>query len=292
MRKNDKAYLKKGILGENKAAIIAVIPFLLVVSLFELVPLLTVIVRSFLPSGEIGFTLQYYADAFSKKLYRDAIWNSIQISVLSSALGMIIAFFGAKAAYAATEKTRNIFMSILNMTSNFAGIPLAFAFIMLLGNVGVLVMLGKSLGLEWLEGFNLYSYQGLLLIYVYFQVPLATLLLIPAFDGLRKEWRESVSLLGGTALYYWVKVGIPDLLPSILGTISMLFANAFAAYATAYALLAGNYSLLSIRISEQFVGDVVQRKEFGSALAVILMLLMVATTAFANLISKRSQNGD
>ena len=289
MQKKDETYFEESTLSESKVAILAVIPFLVVVILFEILPLLMVIVRSFLPQGQAGFTLQHYIDAFSKKLYRDAIWNSIQISVLSSVLGMVIAFFGAKVAHSATEKTRNMFMSILNMTSNFAGIPLAFSFIILLGNVGVLVILGKLFGLEWLANFNLYSHQGLLLIYVYFQVPLATLLLIPAFDGLRKEWRESVCLLGGTDLCYWVKVGIPNLLPSVLGTISMLLANAFAAYATAYALLAGNYSLLPIRISEQFVGDVVQRKEFGSALAVILMLLMVATTAFSNMISKRLQ---
>jgi putative spermidine/putrescine transport system permease protein len=228
---------------------------------------------------------------FSKKLYRDAVLNSIQISLISSAVGIAAAFFGAKAAHAATGKTKNLFMSILNMTSNFAGIPLAFSFIILLGNAGVLVMLGKSLGIGWLSEFNLYSYHGLLLTYMYFQIPLATLLLMPVFDGLKSEWRESVSLMGGSGFHYWVKVGVPNILPGILGTAGMLFANAIAAYATAYALLAGNYSLLPIRISEQFVGDVVQHKEFGGALAVVLMLLMVAAALLNNAILKRQRWG-
>jgi putative spermidine/putrescine transport system permease protein len=277
-------------IGQNKKTVLlALVPFFVLIILFELVPLITVIVRSFFPQGEVGFTLQNYTDIFSKKLYRDAVINSIQISAISSLIGMVIAFLGAKAAHSATDKTKNAFMSVLNMTSNFAGIPLAFAFIILMGNVGVLVMLGKTLGLEWLANFDLYSYNGLLLTYIYFQVPLATLLLMPAFDGLKKEWRESVSLMGGSGFYYWFRVGIPNLLPSILGTISMLFANAIAAYATAYALLAGNYSLLPIRISEQFVGDVVQHKEFGSALAVVLILLMVAATSLNNTILRRQR---
>lgn len=273
----------------DRSYLVALVPLIVIVLLFELIPLVAVIGRSFMPQGEIGFTLQNYTDIFTKKLYRDAVINSVQISVISSLIGIVIAFFAAKAAHSATGKTRNLFMSVLNMTSNFAGIPLAFAFIILLGNVGVLVMMGKNLGIEWLAEFNLYSYQGLLFTYIYFQVPLATLLLMPAFDGLKKEWQESVSLMGGGRVCYWIKVGIPNLLPSILGTVSMLFANAIAAYATAYALLAGNYSLLPIRISEQFVGDVVQHKEFGSALAVVLIGLMVAATLLNNAIVKRQK---
>ena len=172
------------------------------------------------------------------------------------------------------------------MTSNFSGIPLAFSYIILLGNVGVLVMLGKHHGIEALADFNIYSIWGLLLCYIYFQIPLATLLLIPAFDGLKKEWREAVALLGGSETVYWLKVGLPNLLPSILGTFSVLFANAVAAYATAYALMQNNFALLPIKITEQFVGDVVQRREFGSALAVVLMLLMTATIAINDKILK------
>ena len=177
------------------------------------------------------------------------------------------------------------------MTSNFAGIPLAFAFIILLGNMGVLVLLGKSMGVSALANFNVYSFKGLLLTYIYFQIPLATLLMIPMFDGLRKEWKEAVLLLGGNSFIYWTKVAIPTIMPSILATLSVLFSNAIAAYATAYALLANNFSLLPIRISEQFVGDVVQRKEFGSALAVVLMLTMVISTMINNYLVKKSKGG-
>lgn len=275
---------------------LAILPFAVIVVLFELIPLVSVALRSFLPEGasglDAGFTLQNYVDIFSKKLYRDAVLNSIQISVISSAVGMAIAFFGAKAAYSAAHRTRNLFMSLLNMTSNFAGIPLAFAFIILLGNTGVLVVLGRNLGIEWLADFDVYSKSGLMLTYIYFQVPLATLLLLPAFDGLKKEWRESVSLMGGSSVLYWLRVGLPNLLPSLIGTAGMLFANAIAAYATAYALLAGNFSLLPIRISEQFVGDVVQHKEFGSALAVMLMLLMVLATVPGSMILKRRKSAE
>lgn len=111
--------------------------------------------------------------------------------------------------------------------------------------------------------------------YIYFQIPLSMLLLLPAFESIKKEWKDAVGLLGGSSLTFWLKVGIPVLMPSILGTFSTMFANAIAAYATAYALVMNNVSILPIRISEQFVGDVVQNPHLGGALAVILMILMI-----------------
>lgn len=259
----------------NKKYLLALLPFILVAVLFEVIQIVMVIIRSFMKSGNAGITLENYINIFTKKIYIQAIFNSLIISIVSAIVGIIVAFIGAKSYNETKGDKKNLFLNILNMTSNFSGIPLAFAYIILLGNVGVLVRFGKIYGIDCLASFNLYSVKGLLITYIYFQIPLATLLLVPSFQSLRREWPEAVSLLGGRSRDYWFKVGIPNLMPSILGTLSVLFANAIAAYATAYALLQNNLSLLPIRISEQFVGDVVQRPEFGSALSVILMTLMV-----------------
>ena len=272
----------------SRTYLLALLPFLALVVTYEAAPLLTLVIRSFATPKTGVFTLANYAAIFQKKLYRDAVLNSLNLSLLSAAVGMAVAFFGAKAAHESSPGRRNAFMSVLNMTSNFAGVPLAFSYIILLGNAGVLMLLGKHFGIGFLAGYNLYSFSGLVLVYVYFQIPLGTMLLVPAFQALRPEWREAVSLLGGKAPRYWLRVGLPVLLPSLLGTFSVLFSNAVAAYATAYALLGGNFSLLPIRISEQFVGDVLQKKEFGSALAVMLMVLMVGVTTLSNWLLRRA----
>lgn len=268
---------------QKKTYLFALIPFLVLCVLFELIPILYTIIRSFVPEGEdFGFTFANYINIFTKTLYQKAIVNSLIISILSSIIGLIVAFIGAKAVHESKGKLNNIFMSILNMVSNFSGVPLAFAYIIMFGNVGVMTMIGSNYGIEFLANFPLYSIFGLLLIYVYFQIPLSTLLLIPAFDAIRKEWKESNALLGGTNFTFWTKIGVPILMPSILSTFSVLFANALAAYASAYALLMNNVSLLPIRLSEQFVGDLVQRPEFGSAIAVVLMVFMIAAIMIQN----------
>ena len=291
---NQKNSIRQGLnLMKKKTYIylLALVPFLIVAMLYEIVPLITVIVKSFQPDGGTGFTLENYQSVFSKLLYQKAIINSIKISLTSAVAGIIIAFLGARAAHQHQGKLNHVFMTVLNMVSNFAGIPLAFADMILLGNAGLVVNIGKELGINALSTYNLYTMNGMSLIYIYFQIPLSTLLLIPAFDGVQKQWKEACTLLGGTPGIFWRKVGIPVLMPSILGTFSVLFANALAAYATIYALMMDNIALLPVQIAGCFTGEVKIRAGLGGALSVVMMAIMVIMILITNGLSRRFQKG-
>ena len=291
---NQKNSIRQGLnLMKKKTYIylLALVPFLIVAMLYEIVPLITVIVKSFQPDGGTGFTLENYQSVFSKLLYQKAIINSIKISLTSAVAGIIIAFLGARAAHQHQGKLNHVFMTVLNMVSNFAGIPLAFAYMILLGNAGLVVNIGKELGINALSTYNLYTMNGMSLIYIYFQIPLSTLLLIPAFDGVQKQWKEACKLLGGTPGIFWRKVGIPVLMPSILGTFSVLFANALAAYATIYALMMDNIALLPVQIAGCFTGEVKIRAGLGGALSVVMMAIMVIMILITNGLSRRFQKG-
>ena len=276
---------------KNWIYLTALLPFVVVTCLYELLPLVMVVVNSFEPDVGTGFTLENYETVFTKLLYQKAIINSIKISLISSLAGIVIAFFGARAIHQEKGKVGRFFMMILNMVSNFAGIPLAFAYMILLGNAGLIVHIGQTLGIEALANYNLYTSNGMSMIYVYFQIPLATLLLIPAFDGIRKEWKEAAILLGSRGGYFWRKVGIPALMPGIMGTFSVLFANALAAYATVYALMMNNISLLPVQIAGSYVGEVKTKPGLGGALSVVMMILMVLMIGFTNKVSARFQRG-
>lgn len=291
---NQKNSIRQGLnLMKKKTYIylLALVPFLIVAMLYEIVPLITVVVKSFQPDGGTGFTLENYQSVFSKLLYQKAIINSIKISLTSAVAGIIIAFLGARAAHQHQGKLNHVFMTVLNMVSNFAGIPLAFAYMILLGNAGLVVNIGKELGINALSTYNLYTMNGMSLIYIYFQIPLSTLLLIPAFDGVQKQWKEACTLLGGTPGIFWRKVGIPVLMPSILGTFSVLFANALAAYATIYALMMDNIALLPVQIAGCFTGEVKIRAGLGGALSVVMMAIMVIMILITNGLSRRFQKG-
>ena len=270
----------------------ALLPFLVVALLYEIIPLIMVIMNSFQSDAGTGITLENYQTIAEKLLYQKAIFNSIRISLISSLGGIVVAFLGAKAIAESKGKIANLFMTILNMVSNFAGVPLAFAYMVLLGNAGFMVHVGQKLGISALADFNLYTSDGMSMIYIYFQIPLATLLLVPAFAGIRKEWKEAVALLGGKEGMFWRKVGIPVLMPEILGTFSVLFANALAAYATVYALMMNNISLLPIQIAGSYVGEVKTRPGLGGALSVVMMVLMCLMILVTNRLSRHFRKGE
>jgi putative spermidine/putrescine transport system permease protein len=166
-------------------------------------------------------------------------------------------------------------MTFSGVASNFAGVPLAFAFIATLGRVGMFTIILKDLlhFNRYDTGFDLYSFLGLSLTYMYFQFPLMVLVISPALDGLKQEWREASENLGASNFQFWRYVALPILMPSLIATIILLFGNAFGAYATAYALTGGNLQLVTIVIGAQIQGDVLHDVGLGNALAITSFIL-------------------
>ncbi|MGY0217686.1 ABC transporter permease [Endozoicomonadaceae bacterium StTr2] len=250
--------------------VITVLPLLTLFLLFLGLPAGIVLYNSVTLDGNL--TLQHYQTIFTGPLYLDSIYRSLVITGWSSLLGILLAFSCARALQATGGRTRDWVLCFANMTTNYSGVPLAFAFTVLLGFNGMLIIILRQLGLE--PDFNLYSKWGLILIYTYFQVPLGLLLLYPALDTIRTEWQEASELLGAGRFHFWIHIGIPVLMPALLGSFLILFANAMGAYATAYALTGGNYNLLVIRIATLVAGDIQLNPNLASALSVLLVVLL------------------
>ncbi len=265
-------------------ALLCLLPFAIFFIAFQIAPLVWVAVHS-LSVGD-AWGLGNYEKIFSSKFYLQAIKHSLQIAFWSSLFGIVIAVLGSYSLRQVDSKLRDFVMAFSNMTSNFAGVPLAFAFIIILGFNGALTLLLKQAGI--IEDFNLYSKTGLIVLYTYFQIPLGVLLLYPAFDALREDWRESAALLGAGTWDFWRHIGIPVLTPALLGTFVILLANALGAYATVYALTTGNFNVLPIRIAAMVAGDISLNPDMASALAMVLVGLMVVITAAHQWLLKRS----
>ncbi|OCX64420.1 ABC transporter permease [Lysinibacillus sp. AR18-8] len=248
-------------------------PFLVLLLLFFLVPLLYMLITSFQNSE--GFTLKQYESIFTNDYILQGFKNSITLSVISAMIALLITLFAVYAMMKFSEPIREKILILTNLTSNFSGIPLAFAFIVLLGNSGLFTLLFDKWDIEALTSFSLYSWSGLLLIYIYFQLPLSLMLLYPIYDGIQQQWKEAAALLGASSWQFWMKIGLPVMLPGIVGTFSVLFANAMGAYASAYALTSSNYNLVAIRIGSLIKGDIFAQPELASAIAVILAVTMV-----------------
>jgi putative spermidine/putrescine transport system permease protein len=280
---------------ERKAggwAWLGLLPFLAFATLFMLLPASSIVIGSF--QTEAGaFTLDNFTHLFRPSILGSYI-ITIKVSATTAVLGGLLGFLIAYAiSLGGLPKPLRSFMSTFSgVASNFAGVPLAFAFISTLGRVGFVTVLLRTLfGFELYDkGFNLYGFWGLSLTYTYFQIPLMILIIEPALDGMKKEWREASESLGASTFQYWLKVGIPVLLPSILGALILLFGNAFGAYATAYALTGGLINLVPILIGAQIRGNVLHDPNLGYALAfgmVIVMTISILAYTWLQKISSR-----
>ncbi|WP_343598928.1 ABC transporter permease subunit [Pseudomonas sp.] len=264
--------------------LLCLLPFAVFFVIFQIAPLAWVAINSL--QSEAGWGVENFGKVFASKFYLQALQRSLEISFWSSLFGIVIATLGAYSLRQVDSKLRDFVSAFANMTSNFAGVPLAFAFIILLGFNGALTLLLKQIGL--LEDFSIYSKSGLILVYTYFQIPLGVLLLYPAFDALREDWRESAALLGASHWQFWRHIGLPVLTPALLGTFVILLANALGAYATVYALTTGNFNVLPIRIAGLVAGDISLDPNLASALAMVLVGLMTLVTVVHQWLLKRS----
>jgi len=261
---------------------IGVIPFFLFAILFIFLPSVRLFIGSF--TNEAGqFTFENLVELFSQDYIRNSYLLSIQISAVTALGGGI---FGFLLAYSVTvgglpNSLRSALVTFSGVASNFAGVPLAFAFVATLGRTGfVTVVLKEVFGVSIYDaGFNLYSFLGLSLTYMYFQFPLMVLVMTPALDGLKKEWREAAENLGANTVQYWLRIALPILLPSMLGAMILLFGNAFGAYATAYALTGGRLPIITIQIGAQVRGDVLHNPNLGNAMAMGMVFIMAISLA-------------
>lgn len=255
---------------------LGLVPFFAFAVLFIFLPSASLFIDSF-QNRDGQFTLENIAGLFQPPIPASYLL-SIQISLTTALMGGLLGFF---MAYALTVGNlprwiRAVTLTFAGVASNFAGVPLAFAFIATLGQVGFLtVLLRNAFGWNIYDtGFSLYSFLGLSLAYMYFQFPLMLLIMIPAIEGLKREWREAAENLGASTSQYWLRVGLPVLMPSLLGTMLLLFGNAFGAYATAYGLTGGNLQLITIQLGAQMRGDVLRNPNLGYAMALGMVVIM------------------
>jgi putative spermidine/putrescine transport system permease protein len=263
---------------------LGLVPFLLFCLLFEVLPAIIIVQGSFTDDTSGAFTFNNFQRVLSLPSNLHAFETSIAISLVSALIGGVVGGIAAYGVYTLRVSwLRNFLIGFSSIAANFAGVPLAFAFVATLGVTGFVT--AALLNIFHLDlyglGFSIYQFWGLVIVYVYFQLPLMILLTLPALNGLRPEWKEAATNLGASNVTYWRRVGLPILLPSLIAASMLLFANSFGAFATAFALAQGNINLVPILINFVMNGNVTVDFGLGNALAVgMIIVLLVAVTLY------------
>ncbi len=272
-----------------RGALIGVLPFFVYVGIFLLIPTLVVVIGAFISDGQVGFG---NLKALTQPSLVSALWQSVWLSVVTAAAGAAI---GGVLAYAVSTANpngilRRFIFSLSGVLAQFGGVALAFAFMASFTGAGLLTLLVKKVGIDLGTGIWLYDWnKGLMLVYLYFQIPLMLIVFLPAVDGLRPQWREASDTLGGTTWTYWRRVAGPILFPSFVGAALLLFTNAFSAYATAAVLVSQASPLLPLAIGGTFSSETVLGQEnVGKALALEAVVVVAIVMAIYAWIDRRA----
>ncbi len=277
--------------GASRLSILGLAPFAAYVVLFLGLP--TVLALSTgLFDGDGAFTTTNIEALVDPVIVR-TFWNSIWLSALTAVIGAVV---GAAACYALLDTKpdgplRTVVDSISGVLAQFGGVMLAFAFVTLIGTQGLLrVILQNNFGIDiFAEGVWLYEVPGLVLPYIYFQVPLMIIVFLPALEALKPQWAEASATLGGSRATYWWRIGMPVLAPSFIGSLLLLFANSFSSYATAAALTSQGQGIVPLQIRAALTSEtVLGRENLAGALALGMIVVMVVVMVIYSVFERRA----
>jgi len=264
------------------------VPFFAYVGVFLLLPTGIVVFEAFFTAA--GQPTLENINALTTSVVIQAFIKSITLSLISALLG---AALGAVLAYMIASgppdgMTRRLWTAAAGVLAQFGGVTLAFAFLATAGPVGLITLAVNNLGGD-LTGSWLTDLIGLIVVYTYFQIPLMVLVFLPALDGIRPQWREAAESLGGTGWQYWRHVAIPLLTAPFLGAVLLLFANAFAAYATAAALISQGGIIIPLQIRIAFTSETVAGQEnVAKALALGMIIVVAIAMSLYAMMQRRS----
>ncbi len=269
---------RSGLAAAFDKRLLGLTPFAAYVLLFLAIPTVLAVTTGFF-TEDGAFTLDNVVGIVAPNVLT-AFGNSFLVSAVTAVIGAIV---GALVCYAllgtkAEGALRTIIDSLSSVLAQFGGVMLAFMFIATLGNQGLITkFILEAFGINIFEnGQWLYQVPGLLVVYLFFQVPLMIITFMPALSGLKTTWAEANATLGGTPFTYWTRIAIPVLAPSFIGSLLLLFANAFSSYATAAALVSQGAPIVPLQIRGALVSEtVLGRENMAGALALGMIVVMV-----------------
>ncbi|MCG7276885.1 ABC transporter permease [Corynebacterium singulare] len=269
-----------------KAAWATLLPLGIILVLFFIVPIVGMAITSLQSGSDGSWTTENYQAMLQGNRLR-AMWNSVLVSLISSLVALVIGLIVAWCiTYIKSPALDSVTAVVSSVLSNSGGAPLAFSFIVLAGNTGYLISLLVAVD----KGFSLYSIKGLVLMYQYFLIPTVVLLILPSLKALRTSWKEANTSLGGSALTFWKRVGLPILAPTILGVWILEFGAAFATHASAAVLIGtGTFPLIVLQIAAEMGASATSGGEhIAMAMGLTTTVIAIITLVAFNALQKRS----
>jgi putative spermidine/putrescine transport system permease protein len=252
-----------------------VAPLLALVIALVVIPLWRLLRQSVLEEGTGRLTFAHYYDLALVFRYRQALFWSLELSfgvaVISTLLCLGPAWLLARHHFAGKYVVRGV----LTLPMTFAGMIVGFLMVILLGRAGFIPQILERLtGRPFFSGVA-YQFPGLILAYLYFEIPRATLTLESALRELDARLELAARSLGANSWQTLCWVVLPAIRPALLSTFAVTFAVSIGSFGVLLVLSIRRFTLLPLEIFTQFIAP---PTDSGVAAAMSLVLLAIAFT--------------
>jgi len=269
---------------------LGLVPFLAYLAVFLVLPTMLAL-ASGLFTRDGSFTwdnLAALGDPVVLATFGNSMWLSLVTAVIGAVIGALVCY--ALLGIREDGPVRTFVDAAAGVFAQFGGVMLAFTFIATIGLKGVVTQLLLGVGVElFADGPWIYELPGLVLPYIFFQIPLMVITFMPTLSALKPQWAEANLTLGGTRATFWTHVGIPVLAPSFLASTLLLFANAFSSYATAAALASQGSQIVPLQIRTSLTSEtVLGRENLAGALALGMIVVVGVVMWLSSLIQRRA----
>ena len=254
----------------------SVTPALLWTLVFFVVPFVAMAVMS-LTQKEGGFSLAAYQQFFQNPSYWHALVNSLEVTLIVTALSVILAYpFAWILAFMVPERWQRLALMLAVLPFWTSYVVRSYSWILVLAEKGVVNSTLINLGLlsEPLQIAN--TRAATIIGFVHFFVMLLTLTIFANLKQLSPNYRKAATDLGASGLQTFIHVILPLTLPGIMVGAFLTFVLAIGDYITPQ-ILGGNNELLMPQLIMMQIG---RRGDFASASALSLILMVVVTLAY------------
>ena len=210
--------------------------------LFLYAPILLLVVFSFNDANSNvvwqGFSLRWYEELFRDRQVMGAVYNTLLVSVLATAISTVVGTFTAAVGlYGMRRRWRDPILTVNNIPLTNADIITGVSMMLLF--VAAATILGTS---------NTFGFGTLLIAHVTFDLPYVILSVMPRFKTLDSSLSEAAQDLGATPMQGFFKVILPDIMPGVFSGFVMALTMSIDDFVVSFFTTGSGVSNLSITI--------------------------------------------
>lgn len=267
------------------------IPILVWIGLLVGIPLIFVVVLSFLSRDNLGnivfqFSLDNYRKIFDP-IYLKVFLNSFILASLTALVTLLIGYPVAYFTATLDAKWRSLSIVLIMLPFWISSLLRTYGWIILLGNTGIINNILMSLNIIDEPLSMMYRFGTILIGTAYMLIPFMIIAIYNSVDKLDKNLLEASSDLGASKWKTFFNVTLPLTIPGIAGGVTLVFIPSLGLFFVSDLLGGGMNLFLGNVINNQITKG--RNRPFAAALSVGMIILVLIVLFIYSRVTKDSK---